>query len=127
MVMGAGAALAGALVDPLGAAAAAPLVGAAAAGAAGFAAPLAPLLVLPGPQATTATRTTTGIARLKRANMAPPPPPPPALAPPRQGAHPTGGTPSRPGSNPAPSARQFPCIVISRVNTPPPRPLSPER
>src|SRR3954452_25633722 len=102
MVMGAGAALAGALVDPLGAAAAAPLVGAAAAGAAGFAAPLAPLLVLPRPQATTATRTTTGIARLKRANMAAPPPPPPARAPARQGTHPTRVTPSRAGQQPGP-------------------------
>src|SRR5947208_9592674 len=76
MVTGAAAPV-GALVGPLGAAGAAPLVGAAAAGAAGFAAPLAPLLVLPGPQATTAARTTTGIARLRRANMPLPPRPPP--------------------------------------------------
>src|SRR5581483_5298563 len=82
MVTGAAAA-AGALVWPPGAAGAAPPAGAAAVvGAAGLAAPLAPLLVLPWPQATMATRARAGIARLKVASISrfPPPPPPHAGA-----------------------------------------------
>src|SRR5438270_1714558 len=127
MVMGAGAALAGALVDPLGAAGAAPLVGAAAAGAAGFAAPLAPLLVLPGPQATTAARTTTGIARLRRANMPLPPRPPAGPGARAPGCSSDRGDALAGRAATRPSARQMPCIVISRVNTPPMRPLPTER